>query len=279
MGPNWATTVMGKTILANGVDQKFAAFASRKAAAAASGNAGDIRFPPSLSADITDGQTKNIDPRTGYYKSLTDLVNGLTDDKVDQRVKTNLANYFFAPQNIGVLEKLQRDSGTGTNQVTGADSAFMTMTSPKVTQNMVKLGESNPTIFQNYRNWAQDSFNTLTRDDITTLASVQQSGVQVHFNPDTHQFAITAGSASGSLAPATLGMARQAINRLNMRLYNLARVEDAEGGDVNEFLLQTLDQNGFRGEAGNTVLPNIMAQEIQRNKLSPTQRINQGFQR
>lgn len=283
LGPNWATTASGSALIANNIDAKYSTFASRQAARALSGNAADIRFPPSFSHDIDVGQAKGVPVQSGYYKSMADLVNGITDKQVTDPIKKNLANYFFAPANLGALEKLQRDSGSGRGQIVGADSAFMNMTAPAVTKEMVRLGQQTPQVFTNYRNWAQDSFNTLTRDDIATLNQVQQSGVQIKFNPQTHQFGLIAGpsisgtESAGAFSPSMLGNARQAINRLNMRLYNLARVEEASGGDVNEFLLNTLEQNGFKGEAGNQSIPNQMAREIMNNRLTPMQRINQTF--
>jgi hypothetical protein len=283
MGPNWAQTAVGTTLLQSNTDTKFKTYLERKVAAAATGNASDIRFPPSFSGDIADAQGKQIPPQSGYYRSLAGVVNGITDPKVDINTKQKIANYFFAPSNLGVLEKLQRDSGSGRGQIVGADSAFMNMTSPAVTREMEKIRQVNPELFQQYRAWAQDSFNTLTRDDITTLAEFETRGVKVRFNPETHQFAVTENNIQPrSIAPYTTGPLDNAINRLNLRLLNLAKVEEASGsGDINEFLLQTLSENGFRGGNSGRV-PDEMYNQIKNaavKKLTPGQRINQGFQR
>lgn len=289
MGPNWAQTSLGTTLLQSNVDSKFKTYLERKTASAVTGNAADVRFPPSFSDDITDAQGKQIPPQSGYYKSLAGVINGITDPKVDINTKQNVARYFFAPANLGVLEKLQRDSGSGRGQIVGADSAFMNMTSPAVTQNMEKIRQSNPALFQQYRAWTQDAFNTLARDDIATLASVRSQDVRVRFNPDTHQFAIIADptrvqnispfvGSPAEVPPPGLNDAQRAINRINLRLLNLARVEEASGGEVNEFLLETLGANGFHGDEVSSV-PGAMANEVKNTKLTPNSRVNQGFTR
>lgn len=280
MGPNWAQTAIGTTLLQSNVDTKFKTYLERKIAAASTGNAADIRFPPSFNGDITDAQGKQIPPQSGYYKSLAGVVNGITDPKVDFNTKQNIAKYFFSPSNLGVLEKLQRDTGSGRGQIVGADSAFMNMTSPAVTREMDKIGRSNPELFQQYRSWTQDSFNTLTRDDISTLAEFDSKGLKILFNPDTHQFGITENNIQPrSIAPYTIGPALNAINRLNLRLLNLAKVEEASGGDVNQFLLQTLSDNGFRPGINTGRIPDEMVNGIKNSKLTPDQRIKQGFSR
>lgn len=271
LGPTWAQTTVGNQLISSEIDSKYKTYAERQAAAAASGNPADIRYPPSFKNDVDTAIGKGIAPQSGYYKYMANLVNAMTDKNTPSTVKQNLANYYFGPNETGSLERLQRDSGVGRNQVVGADSAFMTMTSPAITAEMRKIGQVNPQLFQNYRNWAQDAFNTLTRDDVTTLAGLQGEGLQVRYNSDTHQFGILPGGLHGSLSPAALGMARQALNRLNMRMINLSQVEEGNG-DVNDFLLQTLQSNGFDGSNGNKTVPGLMVQELGKAKLGNAMR-------
>jgi hypothetical protein len=272
-GPNWANTSLGQVILKNGIDTKVKNYFERKVIDA---TGGDIRFPPSFSKDITDGQGKNIrDPR--YFSSLAGLSAGILDKQIGDKTKLNLVDYFFSPDNIGNLDKIQRDAiGPKGEKTVGADTFYQNLTSKAMTDEINRLGRIRSDAWVMYRNWAQDAFARLSRDDITTLAKISAGGVKVNFNPETHQLAITGLDKSNPYAFTQLGNLNYALQRLNSRLRNLAHVEESDGGDVNEFLLQVLKDNGFDGSGKNSALPDDIARKIQDTKLTPNQRINQG---
>lgn len=274
LGPNWVNTSTAQSILRNNVDTKWQTYFERKATNAAQG---DVRFPPSFSKDITDAQGKRImDPK--YLSSLAGMSKGILDKQVGDKTKLNLVDYFFSPDNIGNLDKLQRDSiGPKGERTIGSDTFYSNLTSRAMTDEINRLGRVRSDAWVTYRNWAQDAFARLSRDDITTLAKISANGVQVRWNPETHQLGIQGFDKTNPYAFTQLGNANYALQRLNSRLRNLAHVEESDGGDVNEFLVQVLKDNGFNGSGTNgNLLPDQIVREIQNTKLSPQQRINQG---
>lgn len=147
---------------------------------------------------------------------------------------------------------------------------YMKMTSPLVTQRMVELGKTDPSVFSHYSNWTKKSFTDLFKD----LANGVQEGVvyreniDVGFDPGSSHFTVTTtkqGSAraverasgnEGLLGGAIKGVedgleetSVTAIDKLNREIDNLKPILKAEGKDINEELDKLLHGMGINTEA------------------------------
>lgn len=279
-GPNWVSTTMATGLL-NDVDVKYKNYVQD---AITRSQLPDSYFPgqppKSLYSDIKDAQSKKIGANTKVFDHLVDNVNTIRNPKAPDNVKSEVARYMFNPNNYHVMDQFKMDytdPQTG-KVVKGKYSVFNRLTSPDITDSMIKLGKQDPQAWGMYKDWVETSFGTLFREDIQNLNSIQNDPMllaKVKYNSDTHQFFLT----NDKNQPVGLSntLVGKTINRLNMGLSNVSRMKNADNSDADAYVLNLLQKAGYRPGEKVEGLPQRMIDAVINSKKSFNKRFEDTF--
>lgn len=185
------------------------------------------------------------------------LVNKITDKNTPDAVKMNFALAAFDPANRGMISKLNPDGfDSKGNPISGQNAVFTNFTSPEMTKAMHELGKQNPTVWNNYVDWAQNTIaNELMNKDIHNIAQIpDNAGVGVSWDPKNHRFFTTdtmtpeerwtathyGGKREGGSGSSYYNTVNAAVNRMNTQIYNYKRIAEVGGQDVDAFVLKTI---------------------------------------
>lgn len=195
--------------------------------------------------------------------SVVNIPTRIADPKTPDNVKANIAKATYDPSNTGVIARLPEDAvdpNTG-RPIPGKYSTFMKWTSPEVTDQMWKMGQSDPTQWDNYKKWVGNTFgNELFNRDIKNLNVIAtMPDVVLGWDSDKHQIVFTtkrdanttgreyfggeAESISRYVSPgnqADLEQARKTVFQLNIGLRAVSNVYSHEGLDVNAYTVNLL---------------------------------------
>lgn len=200
----------------------------------------DPNNPTGISDVLKDaGGKKIVDPNV--YKSIIDVTKVIADPTVKDQAKINLATAAFSPKEIGSLNHFSNPADRQT--------AFMTMTDPKITDMMAKLPQKTQI---EYRNWVEKTWGgILARDSIADLSKIKSQtflqSYHISWDTKTNQFDLL-NKDNTPLTDVQRSYARPAlepITKVNDGLRNLAHVEKSTGGDVNAYLVNVLSRSGF----------------------------------
>lgn len=108
---------------------------------------------------LTDQATR--DP-AAYRNYLDTHSKVLGDAKTPVQAVQGIGKTFYSSGDTAFINRFQ-ESQRG--------KVFAKMTTPEITQNMIKLKGSDPTSWENYRNWAGTNFYAINKQAIDTLAT------------------------------------------------------------------------------------------------------------
>lgn len=216
--------------------------------------------PVTMNDFIEEVKSKGI-ASTKLNKEVINMVDHITKPDTPDAVKINVATAAFSPENRGMISKLNVDGEKDAkgNALRGQNATFQKYTSPEVTKEMFRLGQSKPEVWTNYVDWVKTTLATeLMPREIKSLSQIpKDSGVKIGWDGDNKRFipidtrspeeqATAAKMRGGNPRPENsyYGTIEKMTNRMNSNLYNFKRVAESSGQDVDAFVLKTIAEAG-----------------------------------
>lgn len=216
-----------------------------------------------LSKVLSDDHAKGGTSPAVNKSTIEKSIRFIQDGKVPIELKKNAIKSLYGQANQNFLTSVE-----GQGLLTDAAQrrkTFMMMSTGKVAKTIWEMRDEDPTLWENYKNWAVNSFNALTKEEASTARTVviNRKFIGLKFNKATSQFevfnkktkqnvnlfedVISNALEKGVLEP----QAKTAINNLNQHLLALAPVFKQEGGDIREQLQQAVNSLGIDLKAKN----------------------------
>lgn len=239
---------------------------------------------------MNEAKTKGINDKE-VNKNIVKTVEDIGKPDVSDGEKANLARGAFSPGNRGFISKLNDDSGVYNDKgqrLTGQNAIFQRWTAPEITKNMKRLGESDPQLWQDYKDWSAHTFGSeLVSREINNLAIVPPDAkVQVGWDSDNKRLIVqdtrtpeevrresqTRGG-SGTEGNTYLQRVTRSVNNINNNLYGLKNIigeEDKSKYAVDTFVLNTIREYGGEAALANmNGIPGQIIRQIGLTKLKP----------
>lgn len=235
----------------------------------------------SLFKDVVAFQNANIPATSKVYDKLFDNIQNLKNPNVPDSIKQEIIAYAFNPENYKLMDRFQSDYVTDKGvTVPGKQSIFVRMTNPDMSEAIWKVSRNKPELWTAYKNWVEESGGKLFREDVVSLNELKDTRLKLGWNSDARRFELR--GPNNELLPerAAVGSQRAAmatVRRVNWYISNLANVQDREGTDTAEYLLNHLRVSGFEPNENITGLPAQMIREIENSKKSTKQRFEESF--
>lgn len=200
-----------------------------------------------LQGDITDGKNKKINEPKAYEGLLTNI-KALNDPGVSTDAKAKLAHYYFDPKNFNLMPQFKEDTVDAQgNRIDGKYKAYTLLFNEATSKSMWSLSKkaSDPNLWQNYENSARENAFRLFGDKIATLSDLQNDPIMTnaHFKYDSDR-GLTLIDVNGQPMRGSV-VARDAVSKINLMLNSLRAVEKPTGGDVDAFLLSSMQRLGL----------------------------------
>lgn len=236
---------------------------------------------PSLKEDVERAEQNDAPPIT--YQQVTQLPGQIISGKTSDQSKIALARYAFGPKNSGLISKFAKDTEVNDSQYSLYHSLFR----EDITKELSRLkgtGGDGMQAWQMYKNSAERTFGTeLFRKDLANLRNFpgSKAGISIGWNDEKHRIEVN------DIAPPTsdpyiqrererrLKNLTKVTERINSGIEPLKGIYEAEGKDVNQYLIQELQQNNV-DVSGWTGLPRAIADSIldqQRNAEQAKERM------
>jgi len=240
---------------------------------------------PSTVSDLFDDMKKKDVNVPKASADVMDTLSLIGKDKtasgvpISDAMKINLALSAFSKEERSWVSKLNPDGYDNQGRkIQGQNAVFQKMTSPEITKEMKRLGETNPEVWRNYREWTEDTLGKhLIKQEVDNLASIGENpNIRLGWNSDNKQFEIKyepqPGKRNSGGSIMTQGesdsyyvRAKNSITTINDNLKNYKNVAEASGQDVEVFMLRSLrsigaDLTSVRG------IPARMLEEIDRSR-------------
>lgn len=199
---------------------------------------------------------------------------GKPNNEVPDLIQLHIAHAAFSPANRHLLDNIPMDGidpATG-KHIKGKYAVFTRMTSPQVTNKMYTFGQGDPTVWNEYKGWAEGTFaEELFSHEINDLNNIEKTpGMQVSWDSDNTQWILTQ-TGTGHNTPGTTkhitfsspeySQAQRSIFRLNQGLRSIKNIAEAEHSDPNLYVLQLMVAAGYRPGPGNSI-PQAMLNAI-----------------
>lgn len=133
-------------------------------------------------------------PQPQTYKEIQNMIDGpklsLLDPATKPEVKAAIANNFFGPENVDVLNKIKPDyRDEKGNLIPGQESWFKRFTQPEVVQQINRLDD---TTKANYHGWVERTYESIAKQSIQNLKTMNIEGAyKVGWNSVTGQFTVS----------------------------------------------------------------------------------------
>jgi muramidase (phage lysozyme) len=153
---------------------------------------------------------------------INDRVRTIADKDTNPDMRVNYINEMFGAGNKDFLKKF-----ADTPQASRAD-IYTKMTAPQVTDSVFELAKTNPSVWNNYRNWAAQTFVSQFHADGTTLqnAIVNDPFSAVSWDPGAKQFNYAATRPGYVNADA-----KSAVDKLNRQIRTMDYILTKDGRD------------------------------------------------
>lgn len=184
-----------------------------------------------------------------------DSIRVITDPGIPSEKKAALASKFFQPGDYKFFGRLSSDSKL---------KVYRDLTSPAVVNAMRQLADRDPTVWDNYKNWAVNAFNVVAAKPIADLNErglVTDDLLRYQYDPKTNQFTlkVNEGSFRRTLKERgtnTIGesydmlkasRAEKAVAEMNKYLKGIEPIVKTGGGDVGATMAGVLVAMGADG--------------------------------
>lgn len=207
----------------------------------------------SLQKDMQDNQHTNVDKPTRsklQYQQIKDRVDALTSPKAPTQVALNVAKSLFGPENSDFLSNIKPEQRT---------DIYTRLASPEVTKTMLKLKDSDPQAWNQYKQWSLDSFGSLFRQMANTIQEgvTMRPNIKIDYDAEANRFNVTSGSERKSdwrnpLSGALRGIENKftdnvdsTVQEFNRQIQVLAPILKADGHDIGQELLGLFNGMGI----------------------------------
>lgn len=222
---------------------------------------------PSLKEDVERAEQNDAPPIT--YQQVTQLPGQIINSKSSDQSKIAMARYAFGPKNAGLVSKFAKDTEVNDSQY----SLYNSLYADDVTKELARLrgtGGEGMQAWNMYKNSAERAFGTeLFRKDLANLQNFPgpKQGLQIGWNDTTHRIEVA------DIAPPTsdpyiqreremrIRNLSKVTERINAGIGRLKTIYEAEGKDVNQYLIQELQANNVDVSQW-TGLPRAIADSI-----------------
>lgn len=201
----------------------------------------------------------------------------LSNPAMPDEVKTNLAASTFTGDTLPkVIRSVPMDSVDKGKEVPGKFAAFNTIVSKENSQEMYRLGQKDPQLWNNYKVKVEETFsNEVAVPALRELAAIQVNpNVGVKWDSQRLEFKLEvngrikrsrydAGDPSGFFSAAEGEQAARTIERLNAGISNIAKVYELDKQDKpaqNSYVLRLLMGLGLNPNT--PTLPNKMLNQV-----------------
>lgn len=214
--------------------------------------------PVTFKMNVEDPKVVGIPEAVSADQALKN-VTFITDPSSKEEVKAGFAEYFFHPNNRGVLNKF------GTNS---AMEIWRSLTSASVSQEVARLAGKYPEVANMQRDWVEHTFGTeLFSREIKDISTIQlPQGASLKYETETHKFGIVMGGRDVTKDTSVLGPAsgpsyrgyqgtdpnfrvlQTSVLRINEGiegLANMAKAQGLKGEQVDAFVFTNLVQLGY----------------------------------
>ena len=222
---------------------------------------------PALKEDVERAEQNNAPPIT--YQQVTQLPGQIINSKSSDQSKIAMARYAFGPKNAGLVSKFAKDTEVNDSQYSLYNSLYADDVTKEMSRLRSKSGEGMQA-WNMYKDSAERTFGTeLFRKDLANLQNFPgpKQGLQVGWNDTTHRIEVADVGPPTSDPYLQLERKRRidtlskVTNRINDGIGRLKTIYEAEGKDVNQYLIQELQQNNV-DVSGWTGLPRAIADSI-----------------
>lgn len=231
-------------------------FASSAKAAAAQKIQPNPYGPVTFKMNVEDPKVVGIPEAVSADQALKNIT-FITDPSTKEEIKAGFAEYFFHPNNRGVLNKF------GTNS---AMEIWRSLTSASVSQEVARLAGKYPEVARMQRDWVEQTFGTeLFSREIKDISTIQlPKGASLKYETDTNKFGLVIRGADvtkETLTPSELRKRGvEATNDANLRvlqtsiirinegiegLANMAKAQGLKGEQVDAFVFANLTKLGY----------------------------------
>ena len=199
--------------------------------------------PPSINQDFKQKRSERTQDPALYRATLNKNVEFLGNPSIDPTTLANVATYMYGDANKDFLATRDKE-GNLVNNFSDSYGVYLKMAGdPKVAQNMLKLRESNPTVYNNYKSWVQDNFGTMLRMAANSASEVNADNLagKVEWDPESLTFKMQSyTSTSENITQYNKAevdrKAGKSVQDINKVLLGMSTLIKAEGGNPQEVL-------------------------------------------
>lgn len=216
-----------------------------------------------------DGATRDLKKPgdvAAYAKGTLDLVDFISNPKVEDEPKRALAKFAFDPSNAGLLDKFSKD-----NQA----DVYQRLYSYGNIKEMHKLGQQDVQLWNNFKTTAYNHFgSSLLHTQLMDLNEIKPNpNLSISWDTEQHQFGVHQWPKSKSkystqenaLIEQDYMKARKSIDAINVGLKSISNISKIEHRDANVDALQFMLSAGVSEGS----LPAGLLQAIKSSKKRP----------
>lgn len=219
-----------------------------------------------------------------FQRLFNTTVQNITDPKTPAKLKENYINFAFAPQNLGVLEKVADDHvdpQTG-QKIPGKVWLYQQMTSEGIAKSVAEMAKSKPQLYAQYQDFVSQEGQHIASQEVPKLNSLfDNPRLKMSYDNTTHQFSvqedktyktdlhapnakgesILSRMVSGGLAKVQAGSAQQHVDKINqvLRSVGIMSQYSPDKPDANAYALRLLGAISPPGSVGEKMVKAIMA--------------------
>lgn len=208
----------------------------------------------SLSEDMRDASKLSVTKKEKNqlnFQLVKDSIATITSPQATPDVQSNTARYLFGPKNADFLSTLKADQRT---------QVYTRLVSPEMTKTMLKVKEHDQEAWNQYRQWAVDSFGSLFRDLAAGVSEgiTQRPWIDVKWDGKQNQFVVSTteqGRRQGKLGLTGLipkltegyftASTNRTIDEFNRQIKALEPILKADNYEMGEELLGLMNQMGI----------------------------------
>jgi GH24 family phage-related lysozyme (muramidase) len=183
------------------------------------------------------------DPK-GVLSSINQHVDLIINPDTPLQAAETAAQKFFAPENNGFIALFKKGDQT---------RLFTDLVSPKMTARMRELGNSNPELWNNYRNWVMDKSQNFIKPVASELQGLfEQSNGMVSFDYDaeTGEVVVNAAPLAKAKDPmvyqSQIDVAMAHAEEVNKYLRAINPMLEADGKDKSKVVIDLFNSFGVR---------------------------------
>lgn len=142
-----------------------------------------------------NGITHEKDANLGYQYLVTEVPTLILSNKLGDAAKIKYITSVFSPGNDGLVSLFENDKVNDKGQlIPGKHSIFQSMTNPKIADEVWRLSQNNPQLWQMYKNWTDRTADELLREDVKSFSEIAlDPDVKLTYNTDKHEFGVVFG--------------------------------------------------------------------------------------